>query len=196
MIRVALTLLLLFSVSCVTNNPECKFSGIETLYETVDINLSYSEKKPREVDIKVFTNAIIQYGIGKKVVITQKEVESKTRVWTSPSLEAYYEASKRKVKKKPGTLFLDFYHLPGIYIHGDRPVVGLANVVKDFIAVFYDATHKICLKFVMIHELMHIVGMEHCNNKLCIMFPSIKRGQRVLKLGCMEKLQKIILDNQ
>ena len=194
MIKDAFTLLLLACISCIADYPVSKFAEIQPAYDEITLRLVYSEHKPRDSDIKVFSNAIVKYGLAKKVYVSQRKVEYDREVWDVISLEvfrAFAGVSHKKNSRKK--LYLDMYYLPGIYLHvNSKLVVGLANYHKSFISVFYGGINSKCIRYVMIHEILHIIGMDHCKNKKCIMYPSMSKGQRVLKPNCLKNLRGVI----
>ena len=192
--RIAIVLLLLLSTSCIATNPKTLFSKIEPLYDTVAINLTYAKDKPRDIDIIVLLNAIKRYGIAKNAIVVQKRMVAKGYVWRHGALNKYrVMSSLPRINTETNTLHLTMSYLPGLYLaEGGSIAVGLAHPGKKHIAIFYSCVDKVCIKYVMIHELMHIIGLEHCKNTRCVMYPVIRQGQRVLKTECMNELGKIL----
>lgn len=174
---------LLFSV-CYATDP---------LYESVAINLTYSKDPPKDKDIELFIKNIKKYRIADNVFILKRKIPSDVIIWRAHSIMLYESMSYRLVlRPKANILYMSMNYLPGIYItHTGNIAVGMAKPEYKFIAVFYGDLHSRCVSPVMLHELMHLLEIKHCENKECVMYPIVGLGQRELKKECLDALKKV-----
>ena len=65
-------------------------------------------------------------------------------------------------------------------------------IVSDYLFGCCDPKHDRRMTNVVLHEVGHMIGLEHCKNSYCLMFPGGHVDNERLCSSCKQKLNKVL----
>ena len=211
MFRQWLALILISLLGCCTpviiesNQPPCLYNAIIFDIAVVDTGT------PTPTALQYMRDRIIAEGIARRVIIRQREnIGHALPIWSYSEVTNYERKNRvlRDKNSKDKILVIFISYLNGTYMQGDTSNIAGLQYDETSFAVFRQYTDEDWEGVVLMHELGHLLGVahrenrttepvnpdrpNHCNDENCTMFWRAGSDRVRFCQVCIEEIQTLI----